>query len=74
LRVALIGEFTDAAPTHAARLTLTRTRAALAAVTGLDPLATGTYVNPISGATLQTATISGHRDWLATECPGERLG
>ena len=21
----------------------------------------------------ETAVISGHRDWLATECPGERL-
>jgi len=71
--VALIGEFTDAAPSRPALRSLTGTLAVLAAVTGLDPRATGTYVNPISGATAHSATISGHRDWLATECPGERL-
>jgi len=71
--VALIGEFTDMEPSRPALLSLTRTLAVLAAATRLDPLATGTYVNPITGATLQTATISGHRDWLATECPGTRL-
>jgi len=71
--VALIGGFTDAAPSRAALRSLTRTLAVLAVIGGLDPLATGTYVNPLTGATLQTATISGHRDWLATECPGEQL-
>jgi len=71
--VALIGDFTDAAPSRAALRSLTRTLAALVVAGGLDPLATGTYVNPITGATLETATISGHRDWLSTECPGERL-
>jgi len=71
--VALLGEFTAAAPSRAALRALTRTLAVLAAAGDLDPLATGTYVNPITGATLQTATISGHRDWLATECPGEQL-
>jgi hypothetical protein len=30
-------------------------------------------VNPISGATATQRTISGHRDWLATECPGEAM-
>lgn len=71
--VALIGEFTDAAPSRVALRSLTRTLAVLAAAGGLDPLAVGTYVNPITAATLQTATISGHRDWLSTECPGEQL-
>jgi N-acetylmuramoyl-L-alanine amidase-like protein len=71
--VALIGDFTDMAPSRAALRSLTRTLAALAIAGGLDPLATGTYVNPLTGATLETATISGHRDWLSTECPGERL-
>ena len=28
------------------------------------------YVNPISGATRDVDAIAGHRDWLATECPG----
>jgi hypothetical protein len=71
--VALIGELTGAAPSQAALRSLTRTLAVLAAVGGLDPLAEGTYVNPVTGATRQTATISGHRDWLSTECPGEQL-
>jgi hypothetical protein len=71
--VAVIGEFTDAAPSQAALRSLTRTLALLAVIGGLDPLAEGAYVNPMTGATLQTATISGHRDWLATECPGEQL-
>jgi hypothetical protein len=71
--VALIGAFTDAAPSQAALRSLTRTLAVLAVVGGLDPLAEGPYVNPTTGATLQTATISGHRDWLSTECPGEQL-
>jgi len=39
-------------------------------VTGLDPLGTTAYVNPISGATRTVATLAGHRDWAATECPG----
>jgi N-acetylmuramoyl-L-alanine amidase-like protein len=71
--VALIGDFTTAAPSRAALRALIRTLAVLAVVGGLDPLATGPYVNPLTGATRQTATISGHRDWLSTECPGERL-
>jgi hypothetical protein len=28
------------------------------------------YVNPISGVTATVSTISGHRDWAATQCPG----
>ena len=71
--IALIGEFSDAAPSQAALRALTRTLAVLAVAGGLDPLATGTYVNPTTETTRQTATISGHRDWLSTECPGEQL-
>ena len=44
--------------------------ASLAGVTDRDPLGTTSYVNPISGATKTVATIAGHRDWAATECPG----
>ena len=28
------------------------------------------YVNPISGAKRDVDAIAGHRDWVATECPG----
>ena len=73
LGVALIGDFNVEEPSPDAVRALTRTLAALAGVSELDPLGSGTYVNPISGATRLTAVISGHRDWLATECPGERL-
>ena len=44
--------------------------ASLAAATDRDPLGTTNYVNPISGATKTVPTIAGHRDWAATECPG----
>lgn len=69
--VALLGDFTAAPPTPAARQTLTRVLAVLAGVTGLDPLGTVAYDNPLSTATATVAAISGHRDWAATECPGE---
>jgi hypothetical protein len=68
--VALLGDLTSAGPTPAARLALTRMLAALARVTALDPLGTTAYVNPISGATRTVHTLAGHRDWAATECPG----
>ncbi len=71
--VAVLGDFTNRAPSRAARRSLTVTLAALAAASGLDPVGRGTYVNPITGARKDVATISGHRDWLATECPGAQL-
>jgi uncharacterized protein with LGFP repeats len=40
---------------------------------GLAPLATSTYTNPESGARKITANIAGHRDYGATQCPGEAL-
>ena len=39
----------------------------------LDPHATVNYVNPVNGYQKTVTMISGHRDWSATECPGERL-
>jgi hypothetical protein len=71
--VAMLGDFTTAEPARAARAALVRTLGIHARVNRLDPLGAGTYVNPISGATKDTAVIAAHRDWLATECPGERL-
>jgi hypothetical protein len=38
---------------------------------GVDPQARVTYTNPVNGAQKEIAEISGHRDWMATECPGE---
>ncbi|MET0134955.1 MAG: peptidoglycan recognition family protein [Kibdelosporangium sp.] len=69
--VALLGDLTSVQPTAAARRSLIAVLATLAKLTRRDPLGTVAYVNPISGATKTVNTISGHRDWLATECPGE---
>lgn len=71
--VAVIGDYSSEAPSRAARRSLVGTLAALAAFSDLDPLGEGTYVNPINGLTKDVPIISGHRDWLATECPGEEL-
>jgi hypothetical protein len=71
--VALLGDFTRGAPTGAAKRTLTRTLAALARFHGLDPLRTVHYVNPANHAAKDVAAVSGHRDWLATACPGGAL-
>ncbi len=68
--VALLGDLTSTQPTAAARDSLVKVLAALAAVTRLDPLGTTNYVNPISAATRTVPTIAGHRDWSATQCPG----
>jgi hypothetical protein len=68
--VSLLGDFTSQLPTPAARRTLTAVLAGLATVTRLNPVGITNYVNPISGATKTLNTISGHRDWNPTECPG----
>jgi hypothetical protein len=73
LGIALLGEFTNRAPTAAARRTLTLLLAALVRVHGMDPLGAVHYVNPVNAAAKDVDTLSGHRDWLATECPGEKL-
>lgn len=40
---------------------------------GLDPQGSVDYVNPANGNKKTMDTISAHRDWEPTECPGERL-
>ncbi|QGF24603.1 N-acetylmuramoyl-L-alanine amidase [Raineyella fluvialis] len=47
--------------------------AALSVRHGLTPTGTTHYVNPVSSATKDIATVSGHRDWDATACPGGNL-
>ena len=68
--VALLGDLTGQPPSEAARRSLVNTLTWLFAVTRLDPLGTTAYVNPISGAPRTVPTLAGHRDWAATECPG----
>jgi len=71
--ISMLGDFTSAPPTEAAQDSLTQVLAILCAVCELDPLGRTDYVNPINGKTKQVDTISGHRDWAATECPGNQL-
>lgn len=68
--VALLGTLTSQAPTPAAQHSLEQLLADLATRHTIDPQGSGSYVNPVNGATLTVANISGHRDWEATECPG----
>ncbi|MFE6866230.1 peptidoglycan recognition family protein [Kitasatospora sp. NPDC057692] len=70
LGVALLGTLTGQAPTAAARRSLTLVLALLTRTHGLDPQAHVTFVNPVNGVTKPVDLISGHRDWLATDCPG----
>lgn len=69
--ICLLGDFTATQPTQAARMALVKTLAGLAHLTGLDPLGTTNYVNPISGATKTVPAIAAHREWSATACPGD---
>jgi hypothetical protein len=77
--IALLGEFTyhrrfGAEPKPAAVEALEDVLTDLAIRHGMDPLGTVDYLNPVSGDTKDGIdTIAGHRDYSATECPGERL-
>ncbi|MBA2944252.1 peptidoglycan recognition protein family protein [Streptomyces himalayensis] len=71
LGIALLGNLMEQGPTDAARASLTRLVRVLCRFHGLDPGARLTYTNPINGTQKDVPSISGHRDWMATECPGE---
>ncbi|MFJ8935417.1 peptidoglycan recognition family protein [Streptomyces sp. NPDC102365] len=73
LGIALIGNLVKQGPTAAARTALTDLVRSLVRFHGVDPQAKVTYTNPISGAKKTVDEISGHRDWLATECPGAAM-
>jgi putative cell wall-binding protein len=70
LGFSILGTYTSIAPTPAAQQSLVRMLAWGAAKHGLDPRANSWYFNPISGASLYTANIAGHRDYNSTACPG----
>lgn len=75
--VALLGSFSTAGdyrgePTDAAVAAATGILAELAGRHGIDPLGTVDYVNPVTTKPGVDA-ISGHRDYNATECPGDNL-
>ena len=69
--VALLGTLTTHDATPAARAALTRLLAWEASRNGINPEATETFVNPVSGATITSPNIAGHRDYAATACPGD---
>jgi hypothetical protein len=73
LGIALLATLVDQGPTDAARQSLTRLIAALTRFHGLDPQAEVTYVNPVNGVTKDVTTVGGHRDWMATDCPGATM-
>ena len=62
----------DQRPTQRGRRrpVLVRVLAALARTTDRDPQGTTNYLNPVDGSTKNVRTLAGHRDWPATECPG----
>jgi hypothetical protein len=68
--VCLLGDFTSRLPTTAALSTLSRVMVSLAGSCRLNAVGTSHYVDPVSGSTRTVRTISGHRDWAATQCPG----
>ncbi|MFB6889869.1 N-acetylmuramoyl-L-alanine amidase [Kitasatospora sp. NPDC056327] len=70
LGIALLGTLSGRQPTAKARRSLTLLLALLTRAHGLDPQAHVTFTNPVNGVTKPVDLISGHRDWLATDCPG----
>jgi hypothetical protein len=68
--IAMLGTYTSTTPSNAAVDALVGHLAWEAQDDGIDPQATETFVNPVSGATITTQNIAGHRDYAATECPG----
>jgi PKD repeat protein len=69
--IALLGNFTSQQPTAAARASLVRMLAWASAAHYIDPLGNSTYVNPVTGTTITTPNITGHRDYQNTGCPGD---
>ena len=69
--IALLGTLTTHDATPAARDALEHLLAWEASRNGIDPEATQTFVNPVSGASITTPNIAGHRDYAATACPGD---
>lgn len=70
LGIALLGTLVDQGPTDAARTALTRLTRVLTHLHGVDPKAQVTYTNPVNGTKKDVPEISGHRDWMETDCPG----
>ncbi|MET7609217.1 peptidoglycan recognition family protein [Streptomyces avermitilis] len=68
--IALLGDFTKAEQSPAMREALARLLTSLAEKHNLDVESDITYRNPADGRTKRAPALAGHRDWIATECPG----
>ncbi|MCA1700881.1 MAG: N-acetylmuramoyl-L-alanine amidase, partial [Actinobacteria bacterium] len=68
--IALLGTLTDQDATPAARNALEQLLAWESERHGIDPQGSGVYTNPVNGTQKAFANIAGHRDVVATECPG----
>jgi hypothetical protein len=71
--IGMLGTFSTRAPTAAARASLVKLLAWAAAKYHIDPMGSGTYVNPVTGLARNRPNIGGHRDYSATSCPGTVL-
>ena len=71
--VCLLGTFTGTQPTAAARESLARVLGALSVFARLDVLSSLRYRDADSGSARTVRAISGHRNWAATACPGDRF-
>ncbi|AOS65110.1 peptidoglycan recognition protein family protein [Actinoalloteichus hymeniacidonis] len=69
--VCLLGDFTLGEPDEPAVAALVETLTSLCLLTGLNPTGTTHYVSPTDGASRTVPTISAHRDWSVTQCPGD---
>lgn len=73
LGASLLGDFRTVEPALAAVDSLETLLAELSTRHRLDPQGTVDYVNPVNGDKKTIPTISAHRDWESTECPGGLL-
>ena len=69
--VCLLGDFTSRLPTAAALNSLTAVLAGLARVGRIDVLGSTTYTSTANSTTRTARNLAGHRNWAATECPGD---
>ena len=68
--IALLGTLTNQDATPAARNALEQLLAWESERHSIDPQGSGVYTNPVNGSQKDFANIAGHRDVLATDCPG----
>jgi hypothetical protein len=71
--IALLGTLTSNDTTAAGRAGIEKMLAWKAAAHKIDPKASTQYVNPVTKVATTFANIAGHRDVVATECPGAKF-